>query len=586
MKNSSLGNFILNRRKELGLSLKDIADSLNVSASTIYKWEKNERIPDLYMIGDLCKILKISIEGLVDGKFIQDNKYENERFNIDVFSKNFSIIRKLKGYSLVSLAKELEISYQTISKWERAESLPNIYVLKNCAQLFGITLTELYYGKSSNLQIQQRTKKKKVFKISIIVSIIAITVLLSSLIPVLLNNDESSRSNQDTTIENSSSVIESSSSKEEQQNSNSSNDSSFLEESSTPKISDTSTKESSSPEESLSSEDTSSSENDSTIEDSALSFDFTDYDIETSIEGIKIIEYFGRDKEIALPEGVYCIGENAFESNPRLKKVELPSTVTTIEYAAFSSCQELEYISLPEGLKYIGENAFSGSYLLDSIELSDNIEFLGAHAFSNCWNLSSINIPKKISSIEYGTFYECRNLKKIEIPSNVKRICSHSFEGCVLLEEVYICDGLEIIELQAFNYCPALTKVRIPDSVMEVGTLAFQDCSNECFSEYDNGYYVGNENNQFLVYVKPKNTNKNIKINENTKVVVGDSFRDFGTIESIYIPESVSFIGYYLTNGKIKNIYYEGTKQQWDQIKIDENNEFLLAAAITYEYKI
>ena len=104
--------------------------------------------------------------------------------------------------------------------------------------------------------------------------------------------------------------------------------------------------------------------------------------------------------------------------------------------------------------------------------------------------------------------------------------------------------------------------------------------------EYDNGYYVGNENNPFLVYVKPKNTNKEIWLNENTKVVVGDSFRDFGTIESIYIPESVIFIGYYLTNGKINNIYYEGTKQQWEQIKIDDNNEFLLAATITYEYKL
>ena len=556
MKNNSLGNFILNRRKELGLSLKDIADSLNVSSSTVYKWEKNERIPDLYMIGDLAKILKVTIEGLIEGTLILDNKYENESFNIDNFSKNFSIIRKLKGYSLASLAKELDISYQTISKWERAESLPNIYVLKNCSQLFGISLSDLYYGKSNNVQIQQNNKN--VLKIAIIVSLITIIIILASLIPVIVNNNENSGSESSVSIEDFSSNTESTDLKE----------------------SDTSTVETTS-----SLEDSSSSE-DTTIENSSSSFDFTDYDIETSVEGIKIIEYFGHEKEISLPEGVYCIGENAFKSNPRLKKVELPSTVTIIEHSAFDSCSKLEYVSLPTGLKSLGAYAFFGCYLLDNVELNDNVEFIGEHAFSNCWNLSSINIPKKISSIEYGTFYECRNLKKIEIPGNVKKICSHSFEGCISLEEVYISDGLEIIELQTFNYCPALIKVRIPDSILEVGTLAFQDCPNECFIEYDNGYYVGNENNPFLVYVKPKNTNKEIWLNENTKVVVGDSFRDFGTIESIYIPESVIFIGYYLTNGKINNIYYEGTKQQWEQIKIDDNNEFLLAATITYEYKL
>ena len=44
------GDFIYKRRKELGLSQNDIAEFLSVSSSSVYKWEKGDRIPDLSLI--------------------------------------------------------------------------------------------------------------------------------------------------------------------------------------------------------------------------------------------------------------------------------------------------------------------------------------------------------------------------------------------------------------------------------------------------------------------------------------------------------------------------------------------------------
>ena len=49
---------------------------------------------------------------------------------------------------------------QKISKWERSESVPNIFVLKKCAEIFNVSLIELYYGKSFNTDNKSVEKDK------------------------------------------------------------------------------------------------------------------------------------------------------------------------------------------------------------------------------------------------------------------------------------------------------------------------------------------------------------------------------------------------------------------------------------------
>lgn len=60
--NDLLGNFILEIRKELCLSQKDIAEHLNVSIPTVYLWENNERLPDLSLLSGLANILKVDLK--------------------------------------------------------------------------------------------------------------------------------------------------------------------------------------------------------------------------------------------------------------------------------------------------------------------------------------------------------------------------------------------------------------------------------------------------------------------------------------------------------------------------------------------
>lgn len=60
-----------------------------------------------------------------------------------IIAKNIADLRKANGYTQISLAEKLNYSDKAISKWERGESVPEIGVLKEIADLFGVTLDYL-----------------------------------------------------------------------------------------------------------------------------------------------------------------------------------------------------------------------------------------------------------------------------------------------------------------------------------------------------------------------------------------------------------------------------------------------------------
>ncbi len=65
---------------------------------------------------------------------------ENELKNI--VAKNLSYYRKNMGLTQLQLAEKLNYSDKAISKWERGENIPDIYILSLLAELYGITLND------------------------------------------------------------------------------------------------------------------------------------------------------------------------------------------------------------------------------------------------------------------------------------------------------------------------------------------------------------------------------------------------------------------------------------------------------------
>ena len=67
-------------------------------------------------------------------------KIENLKRNI---KNNLIKYRKENGLTQLQLAQKLGYSDKTISKWEREEGVPDIYILKEIADLYGITVNDL-----------------------------------------------------------------------------------------------------------------------------------------------------------------------------------------------------------------------------------------------------------------------------------------------------------------------------------------------------------------------------------------------------------------------------------------------------------
>lgn len=58
-------------------------------------------------------------------------------------AKNLTEYRRLHGLKQAELAEKLNYSDKSVSKWERGEGLPDVYVLTRLAALYGVTVDDL-----------------------------------------------------------------------------------------------------------------------------------------------------------------------------------------------------------------------------------------------------------------------------------------------------------------------------------------------------------------------------------------------------------------------------------------------------------
>lgn len=68
---------------------------------------------------------------------------QKEEDSIMKLNEKIIALRKEKGMSQVDLADSLNVSRQTVSKWENGDSAPDIYNLTSLAKLFNVTTDSL-----------------------------------------------------------------------------------------------------------------------------------------------------------------------------------------------------------------------------------------------------------------------------------------------------------------------------------------------------------------------------------------------------------------------------------------------------------
>ena len=81
-----IGKFIAACRKQTNLTQMQLAEKLNITDRAISKWENGKAMPDTSIMLELCDILGISVNELLNGEEInmENNNQKNEQLLLDM----------------------------------------------------------------------------------------------------------------------------------------------------------------------------------------------------------------------------------------------------------------------------------------------------------------------------------------------------------------------------------------------------------------------------------------------------------------------------------------------------------------------
>ena len=268
----------------------------------------------------------------------------------------------------------------------------------------------------------------------------------------------------------------------------------------------------------------------------------------------------------------------------------LPSTLTTVKESAFSVCGNLESVTIPDGVTSLPEKCFYQCSNLTEVSFGSGMETIDSSLFFQCFALQSITVSADNANYASSggallnksktTLLYCPPgmTGSYTIPSTVKTIADKAFYKCEKLTAVTIPGSVTEIGKEAFLYCTGLTSVTIPDSVTLVGEHAFQSCRAMTSAKIGKGLTAIPDgmfsNCEALTGVTLPSTLKTI----------GEHAFYKCDLREVRLGKSVTSIGKwaFTNNLNLTDVYYKGTKTQWNKITIGEYNDPLTNATIHY----
>lgn len=175
-------------------------------------------------------------------------------------------------------------------------------------------------------------------------------------------------------------------------------------------------------------------------------------------------------------------------------------------------------------IQYIRDNKNAiKSYDFDSLYYKLNPDYRGelTTLFTNM-GINPLNYLNNVVPFRYA--YKTK-ITEVEIPRNIIIIDEFAFSSCRFLKNVKILGRVTDIKQYAFYFCISLKEINLGDYVEYIEKRAFAWCRN---------------------------------------------------LKSIAIPNTLKYLGeeVFDMDDDLKDIYYSGTKEEWDNIEIHPNNHW------------
>ena len=205
-----------------------------------------------------------------------------------------------------------------------------------------------------------------------------------------------------------------------------------------------------------------------------------------------------RFTNIVIADGVKTINKYAINSFVSLTHIELPDSLTQLEYRFLFGCHNLVSIKFPHSLTYMNNSCMNCCSRLEHVELSPNaiiggdfmvackslkklhipegVEHIGYRFLQQCINFEEIVLPESLQNIDSEFLIGVNRLETIRIPKGMRKISDNFLFGCSSIRVVIIEEGLEQIGNNFLRRCTNLEKVILPESLIRVGQSFLKEC--------------------------------------------------------------------------------------------------------------
>lgn len=336
---------------------------------------------------------------------------------------------------------------------------------------------------------------------------------------------------------------------------------------------------------------------------------------------------------INIPDTVTEIYGFAFMSCTNLFSVKIGNSVTFIGEEAFNNCLELDNIIIPKSLKEIEYLAFNTARLRV-------VYYMGTESDWNAINIASgneylINATRYYYS-EKRPYFEGNYWHYVDgVPTIWETYVagmldytinddgtSYSVTGIgdfqdeeLVIPSVFNNKVVTKIGANAFSDKDFIIRISIPNTIIDIGDRAFSNCNKlvEIFVEDSNTQYktengnlytkdmstlvqycIGKDSSHFDipsgVFVIGYDAFANCSYIESVTLSVGvrnigtNAFRNCSQLEQVAIPNSVKTISprAFQNCSNLRDIYYQGTEQEWNSISLGANWNDGVNATIHY----